>query len=64
MLCQLISMEPVHCYKEVLVGRSRCEFKNSVATTQRWTEEITESAGVEDILCVNMVKHLQESGSV
>ena len=37
--------------------RSRLEFQNAVATTQRWNEEIAESSAVEDILCVNMVKH-------
>ena len=37
--------------------RKRCEYQNDVATTQRWNEEIAETADVEDILCVNRVKH-------
>ena len=35
----------------------RWEKQNAVASIQRWNEEIVEIDSVEELLCVNMVKH-------
>ena len=39
--------------------RSRLEFQNAVATTQRWNGEIADCYAIEDRICVNNVKHRQ-----
>ena len=40
--------------------RSRLEFQNAVATTQRWNEEIADCEAVDDMICVNNVKHRRQ----
>ena len=39
--------------------RSRLEFQNAVATTQRWNKEIADCDAIEDMICVNNAKHRQ-----
>ena len=39
--------------------RSRLEFQNAAANTLRWNEEIADCEAVDDMICVNNVKHRQ-----
>ena len=43
-----------------LINRSRLEFQNAVATTPRWKEGIVDCEAVEDMICVNNVKHRRQ----